>query len=63
MIGMVVNGTADVAAAALTRTAERDGVAAFSITLMEELSTLAAPISTAAATNFWVYKVVRLVMD
>ena len=24
---------------------------------MEELSTLSAPVSTAAATNFWVYKV------
>ena len=29
MIGMVVNGTADIAAAALTRTIERDGVTAF----------------------------------
>ena len=55
MIGMVVNGTADIAAAALTRTMERDKVTSFSITLMEELSTLAAPVSTTPATHVWVY--------
>ena len=55
MIGMLVEDMADVVAAALTRTMERDGVTSFSITLMEEESTLAAPMSTNPATNLWVY--------
>ena len=55
MIGMLVANMSDVAAACLTRTKKRDGVTSFSITLMEEEVTLAAPISTKPATNLWVY--------
>ena len=56
LIGMVVaEGGADLAAAALTRTMERDDATSFSITLLEETSTLAAPMSTKPATNLWVY--------
>ena len=55
MIGMLVEGTTDIATAALTRTMARDSVAPFSITLHEEESTLAAPIKTTKATNVWVY--------
>ena len=55
LMGMVLAGEADLAAAALTRTEERDAVTAFSITLLQEESTLAAPMSSKHATNFWVY--------
>ena len=55
LIGMVLEGGADLAAAALTRTMERDDVTSFSITLLEEMSTLAAPMSSKPATNLWVY--------
>ena len=55
MIGMLVDGTTDIACAALTRTMDRDNVAPFSITIYEEESTLAAPIKETKATNVWVY--------
>ena len=55
MIGMLVDGTTDIACAALTRTMDRDNVAPFSITIYEEESTLAAPIKDTKATNVWVY--------
>ena len=55
MIGMLVDGTTDIACAALTRTMDRDEVAPFSITIYEEESTLAAPIKATKASNVWVY--------
>ena len=55
LIGMVLAGGADLAAAAITRTTERDDVTSFSITLLEEMSTLAAPMTTKHASNLWVY--------
>ena len=55
LMGMVLAGEADLAAAALTRTKERDRATSFSVTLLEEVSTLAAPRSTKQASNLWVY--------
>ena len=55
MIGMVVRGEVDLAAASLTRTMERDAVTSFSITIMDEFSTLATPVGGKPAIQVWVY--------
>ena len=55
MIGMVVRGEVDLAAASLTRTMERDAVTSFSITIMDEFSTLASPVGGTPAIQVWVY--------
>ena len=55
MIGMVVRGEADLAAASLTRSMSRDGATSFSITLMEEKSSFAMPIKTKRSMQVWVY--------
>ena len=55
MIGMVVRGEADIAAASLTRSMSRDGATSFSITLMEEKSSFAMPIKTKRSMQVWVY--------
>ena len=55
MIGMVVRGEVDVAAASLTRTMERDDVTSFSITIMDDFSTLVLPVGGKPAIQVWVY--------
>ena len=55
MIGMVVRGEVDLAAASLTRTLERDAVTSFSITLMDEFSSLASPVGEKPKMQVWVY--------
>ena len=55
MIGQVVRGESDIAAASLTRTLMRDEVTSFSITLMNDFSDLAAPITTKRKVQLWVY--------
>ena len=55
MIGMLLSNEADIAAAALGRTLERDSVVTFGKTLMEAEYTLIAPRRTAAVINILVY--------
>ena len=55
MIGMVVRGEADIAAASLTRSLKRDEATSFSITLMEDTSSFAMPIKTKRSMQVWVY--------
>ena len=55
MIGMLLSDEADIAAAALGRTLERDKVATFGKTLMEAEYTLIAPRKTSAVINISVY--------
>ena len=55
MVGMVVRGEVDLAAASLTRTMERDAVTSFSITIMDEFSTLVSPVGGKPAIQVWVY--------
>ena len=55
MIGMVVRGEADIAAASLTRSLKRDEATSFTITLMEDTSSFATPIKTQRSLQVWVY--------
>ena len=55
MIGMLLSNEADIAAAALGRTLERDRVVTFGKTLMEAEYTLMAPGKTVATINILVY--------
>ena len=55
MIGMLLSNEADIAAAALGRTLERESVVTFGKTLMEAEYTLIAPRRTVAAINILVY--------
>ena len=55
MIGMVVRGEADIAAASLTRSLTRDEATLFSITLMEDISSFAIPSKRKRSIQVWVY--------
>ncbi len=55
MVGMVMDGKADMCVAPLTQTFARDEVIDFTIPLQREITTLLSPVSKGQATNFWVY--------
>ena len=55
MVGMLVEGRADIVAAQLSRTIERSRAISFSITLKEEVATLATPFTSGMVPQFWIY--------
>ena len=55
MINMLLSDEADIAAASLSRTWERDGAITFGITINEGVYTLIAPQRKSIAINIWVY--------
>ena len=55
MVGMIVNGQADMIVAPLTQTSLRDTVIDFTIPLEREITTCLAPVSKTMVTHFWVY--------
>ena len=55
MVGMLADGLADIAAAQLSRTIERGWVISYSITLKEEVATLATPFTSDQVPQFWIY--------
>ena len=55
MVGMLVKDEADIIAAGLTRTWERDSAVTYSITLLEGRATLIAPATKEHGHNIWAY--------
>ena len=55
LVGMLAEGRADIAAAQLSRTKERGRAISYSITLKEEVSTLATANAPEKEPQFWIY--------